>query len=55
MMVNLKKNHFFLTEDEEFNSMVEIFKHIVGLTENDNQIYRVLPILRNLLESRNRF
>lgn len=42
-------------EDEEFNSCVNIFKKVVGLPENDAQIYRVLPILRNLLEHRNAF
>jgi hypothetical protein len=44
-----------LDEDEEFNSCVEIFKEVVGLPENDAQIYRVLPILRNLLEHRSKF
>jgi len=42
-------------EDEEFNNCVEIFKEVIGLSENDNQIYRSLPILRNLLEHRNKF
>ena len=35
--------------------MVCTFKNIMGISDNDPKIYRVLPILRNLLDTRNRF